>query len=105
MSLYADFANLYGEDRVGDAFHPNVRDHVLTVVEEQCIFQMALQLAVATDDYAPPLFFGGLVEPGFLADVQACLTDDADCTDDAAAYRDQRARGFVPIDADAGPCS
>ena len=101
MLVYADFANRFGEERAGDGFHPSIRDTVVASMETDCIFAMATTLATPSAGYVPPNTFGQLVDPDFLAGLQACVRGDAECTPEGMAFLEQRTeRGFIGVDGD-----
>lgn len=99
MLVYADFANRFGAARAGEGFHPDVRDTIVSSMENDCIFAMALNLATMTPTYTPPNNLGQLLDPTFLTEVQACVAGSAGCTAEGMAFVEQRTtRGFIPVD-------
>lgn len=98
LSLYADFANLFGEDRAGEPFDPALRNKVVTSIESNCIFQLAADLNTATGNYTPPINIGQLTDDGFLTAAIACIKGESACTADARVWLDRRDLSTVALD-------
>jgi pimeloyl-ACP methyl ester carboxylesterase len=102
LMVYADFANLFGEARASEPFHPDLRDYLASSIQTLCVFQLADALAKSAQGYTPPNTLGELVDPAFREAVVACLTNQS-CTAEADAYVARSAANIVPIAAPGVP--
>jgi len=103
LALYADYANLVSEERAGEVFHEDLREHVVSAIESECIFELTATLATNDADvgYVRPDRVRDLVAPEFLEGVIACVREEPECTPEAQAWVDQDT--WVPIDGDGAP--
>jgi acetyl esterase/lipase len=103
LGLYADWANLFDEARGGEILHPDIRDHVVDALGDQCIFEFVATVNDGSPaDYDVPGTVGAILDPTIREAIVAC-DRDADCSPEAAAYVDRRAGNDTPPDSGGAP--
>ena len=83
-SLYADWAHLVGEARGGEILHPDIRNHVVASIENECVFETVVSVNTDSAGYEVPDTVGTIVDPTLREAIVSCDRDD-NCTNETAA--------------------
>lgn len=100
LYAYADYANLTADEtRWGEPLAADIRGTVLSELGTHCYVEAATALEMPSAGYTPPATVGDLFDPGFTAEVTACV-DSGTCTGLSGAWvaRDVANEPVVPAD-------
>jgi acetyl esterase/lipase len=103
LAFYADWANLFGEARGGEILHPDIRDHAVAALGDQCIYPFVATINDGSpENYDVPGTVGEILDPSIREAVVSC--DRAgECSADASAYVERRRANDSPPDPDGAP--
>ncbi|MBW2733512.1 MAG: hypothetical protein JRH20_14085 [Deltaproteobacteria bacterium] len=102
LAFYSDFANLFGEARAGEVFHPDLRAFVVDAVKTKCIYGLTAALAKPSAGYVVPLTVANLVDPDLQLEMAECIRD-THCSARAEAYVARIKASDVVPDAQGAP--
>ena len=99
LLLYADFANLLGEEQAGYAFTPAIRDELVNLIGHLCHWQYNAAVAKLVTK------LGDIYDDAFEAAVKACLVEPPGkaCTDIAKQWIARNRASVVPADPNGAP--
>jgi pimeloyl-ACP methyl ester carboxylesterase len=102
LNFYADWANIVGEERGGEIFNPTIRDHVLSSIHNDCIYDLVTAVNTSVGDYEVPNTMGEIINPMIREAIVAC-DRDSDCNEQSTAYVQRHRTNTSPPDSEGAP--